>query len=58
MSEFKYFEIWKEQLRLDCEREQKLLAFEALPDDVLKQFWLQGLHPSVKAIVESGKGID
>ena len=52
MSDFKYFEIWKEQLRLDCEREQKLLAFEALPDDVLKLFWLRGLHPSVKAIVD------
>ena len=54
MSDFKYFEIWKDQLRLDCEREQKLLAFEALPDNVLTLFWLQGLHPSIKAIVESG----
>lgn len=58
MSDFKYFEIWKEQLRLDCEREQKLLAFEVLPDDVLKLFWLRGLHPSVNAITEADKGID
>ena len=58
MSDVNFFEVWKEALRLDCEREQKLVAFEALPDDVLKLFWQLGPHPSVKAIVESGKDLD
>ena len=58
MSDSNYFDVWKDQLRLDCEREGKLLAFKAIPDHVLILFWQQGLHPSVKAIVESGKGID
>lgn len=44
------FEGWKIRLSEDCEVQDKLLAFNALGDDVLKLLWEQGLAPSVNAI--------
>jgi len=47
------FEAWKALLREDCEMQDKMLAFEALGDSVLRMFWESGLDPSVKGLLES-----
>jgi len=47
------FEAWKELLREDCEMQDKMLAFEALGDSVLRMFWESGLDPSVRELLES-----
>jgi hypothetical protein len=47
------FDGWKLQLRHDCQRQDKLLAFNALSDSVLRLLWERGVAPSVKAIVDS-----
>lgn len=44
------FEVWKLLLRKDCEMHDKLLAFQALGDSVLKIFWQKGLKPTVEAL--------
>lgn len=58
MSDMNFFDVWKDQLRLDCEREQKLSAFNSLLDCVLRIFSQQGIHPSVRAIIEAGDSTD
>jgi len=45
---------WKARLRKDCEVEDKLLAFNYLPDNALKIFWEMGVEPSVHALVNNG----
>jgi hypothetical protein len=46
-------EVWTSQLRKDCEAQDKLIAFNALGDFVVKLVWERGLDPTVNAIVES-----
>jgi hypothetical protein len=46
------FNTWKLQLRRDCELRDKLLAFDAVEEHVLKLLWATGVHPTVKAILE------
>jgi hypothetical protein len=47
------FKVRKLMLRRDCEARQKLQAFEALSDSVLKLLWESGLDPTVQALIES-----
>lgn len=44
------YELWKVQLRKDCEKEEKLLAFYSIGDYTLKMLWESGLAPTVQAI--------
>ena len=46
------FDVWKLQLRNDCESQGKLSVFNAMGDYVLELVWASGLDPSIKAIVE------
>ncbi len=46
------FETWKSQFHQDCQFHNKLAAFNALGEDVLRIFWESGLEPRVKAIVD------
>jgi hypothetical protein len=45
------FDVWKLQLRKDCELQGKVSAFDAMGDYVLELLWARGLDPSVKAII-------
>lgn len=45
------FDSWKLHLRKDCELQDKLPAFNALGDDVLRLLWETGIEPSVIGIV-------
>lgn len=51
------FDVWKLQLRQDCERRDKVRAFNAMGDYVLKLLWERGLDPTVQAILDSDKGL-
>jgi len=46
------FDVWKLELRNDCESQGKLSVFNAMGDYVLQLLWAIGLDPSLKAIVE------
>jgi len=45
------FNTWKLRLRKDCEVQDKLVAFEALGDFVLRLLWENGVEPSVAGIM-------
>ena len=47
------FHTWKLRLRKDCELQDKLVAFEALGDFVLRLLWENGVEPSVEGIMGS-----
>ena len=47
------FDAWKLHFRKDCELQNKLIAFNALGDDVLRILWQSGLEPSVTALRNS-----
>lgn len=51
------FDSWKQQLRKDCELRDKLVAFDALGDDVLRLLWETGTEPSVNGIMKNGEGM-
>ena len=46
------FDLWKLKLRKDCERQGKLLAFDAIGDYALRLLWETGLDPTIRAILE------
>jgi|307.fasta_scaffold199465_2 hypothetical protein len=46
------FKDWKNGLRRDCELEDKLLAFNSLPEDALQVFWERGVAPTVQALID------
>lgn len=46
------FDVWKLQLRDDCELKDKLPSFDAMGDFVLRFLWERGLDPTVQAIIE------
>jgi hypothetical protein len=46
------FEVWRAELRKDCEGQDKLLAFQALGDSVLLILWERGVEPTVKALLD------
>lgn len=46
------FKDWKDGLRRDCELEDKLLAFNSLPDNALQLFWERGVKPTVQALID------
>ena len=48
------FEIWKARLRQDCEREDKLVAYNSLGEDCLRILWESGTEPSVQGVVNGG----
>ena len=45
------FDVWKQQLRKDCERQDKLRAFEGMGEYGLKMFWEFGVDPTLQAIL-------
>ena len=47
------YDLWKVQLRKDCELKGKLFAFDGLGEYALKLLWGDGIDPSVEAIVEN-----
>lgn len=51
------FDSWKQLLRRDCELRDKLVAFDALGDDVLRLLWEAGTEPSVNGIMKNGEGM-
>ncbi|MGE5110533.1 MAG: hypothetical protein ACM3JB_06740 [Acidobacteriaceae bacterium] len=51
------FDVWKERLREDCARQDKLLAFNALGDFVLRVLWERGIAPNVEDIVSDAKDL-
>ena len=51
-------EVWTSQLRKDCERQDKLIAVNALGDFVIRLLWERGLDPTVNAIVDSTRCIE
>jgi len=48
------FAVWKEFLRLDCVKEDKLQAFDGLTDDVLRILYESNIEPTVESIVKNG----
>ena len=46
------FDVWKSELRHDCELRDKLRSFDAMGDYVLRFLWERGLDPTVQAIIE------
>ena len=48
-------DVWTLELRKDCEEQNKLLAFNALGDFVIKLLWERGIDPSINAIVDSNQ---
>lgn len=47
------FEAWKIELRTNCQQGDKLTAYNALGDFVLKFLWEQGIEPTPEAITRS-----
>jgi len=47
------FDAWKLRLRKDCDSEDKLSAFDSMPDFALKLLWEKGLTPTIEAIAAS-----
>ena len=45
------FTLWKAALREDCERENKLPAFDAMADCALRLFYERGVEPTVQGIL-------
>ena len=48
------FEKWKSCLRDDCQKQNKLAAFNLIGDDVLTMLWKSELEPTVKALTDGG----
>jgi hypothetical protein len=46
------FASWKECLRQDCVRLDKLVPFNALGDECLRLLWESGTQPSVQGIIQ------
>ena len=46
------FRLWKAVLRKDCERENKLPAFDAMGDCALRLFYERGVEPTVQGILK------
>ena len=51
------FELWKALLRDDCEREDKVDAFDALGDSAFRLFWERGVDPTVIDILKDAEGV-
>lgn len=49
------FEVWKLQLRKECELQGRLLAFDNMGDYALRLLWENGLDPTIEAIAASIK---
>lgn len=47
------FDAWKLALRKDCERNDKLFAYNAFGDSVLRILWERGIDPTCAAIIGS-----
>ena len=45
------YDVWKLELRKDCELQGKLIAFNGIGEYTLKLLWDDGIDPSVEAIV-------
>lgn len=45
------FETWKRLLQKDCERLDKIAAFNAMGDAALKLFWNDGVEPTVEGLL-------
>jgi hypothetical protein len=52
------FNIWKEKLREDCARNDKLLLFDGLGDYVLDLLWRSGVEPTVQDIIGQAIGTE
>lgn len=44
------FELWRERLRADCVARDRMVAFNAMGDYVLRVLWNSGLEPTCEAI--------
>ena len=51
------FEFWRACLRVDCVREDKLFAFEALGDECLQLLWESGTPPSVQGSIQAERAV-
>jgi hypothetical protein len=46
------FDLWKARLREDCQRNDKLVAFESLSEECLRILYESGTEPSLKGIAD------
>ena len=51
------FDVWKARLREDCQRKDKLVAFNNLGEECLRVLYESGTEPSVQGIIEGGRRI-
>jgi len=51
------FDVWKARLREDCQRNDKLVAFDSLGEECLRILYESGTEPSLKGIAD-GAGED
>lgn len=49
------FDVWKSQLKQDCKRLDKALAYTNLGHDCLRLLWEAGTEPSVQGVIEGGR---
>lgn len=52
------FNVWKQRLRDDCARCDRLWGFNALGDECLRVLWQAGTEPSVQGVIDDGKNRD
>ena len=46
------FELWKQRLRDDCARCDRLWGFDALGEECLRVLWQAGTDPSVDGLID------
>lgn len=51
-----FFEDWKLALRQDCQKQGKMVAFDAMGERALKLWWETGIEPTVNALID-GAGL-
>lgn len=52
------FAVWRQRLRDDCVRCDRLLAFQNLGDESLRVLWEAGTEPSVQSVIDGRKDKD
>lgn len=52
------FNAWKQRLRDDCARCDRLWGFNALGDECLRVLWQAGTEPSVQGVLDDGENRD
>ena len=51
------FKEWKLRLRQDCERHEKVLAYNNLGEECVRLLWEAATEPSVQGIIDGGNKV-